>query len=657
MDRFQHSVPSLDELRQIQDEARASSSLRDLRGYFERVQELRRIHSGNFDVQLLVADAQEEIILRARDLRAKTGGDWDDEPLGPPARTPAVPEAKGPSPEAAEIPPDLPRVDQKSWRQATFLAFFLTAVICVAFFYLIQTARKINLEPPAPPKTEAPGKAIVQNTAANPAGVPLTPTLRLYSDLVPGTVSIDDGEPQNLKDGELNLDHLEPGRHSIKLAGRSGAAEFSFDVGGNSAPQVVGLPTASNAMAVLVSSQDGKARVTTNLQQSQLSVDGKPAGDLGPDGLALDNIGTTDHELLVSQAKDRQRFVWTYTPAPVLTVYVKSDLNLGIVVLKAGQDGVSIFINDKPYRRKTDQGQLRIPLKVGHYFIRLHKDGFTDPPPQEIDVKKSEEAELSFTLTPEPNMASLQITGAAPGTLVYLDKERIATVGANGTASSADIKSGEHTIELRLDGATPKTLQRNFENGAKVSLSGPEVALEKLAVAETVPQPAKTETDETEKPAAAQVTSAPGVLGERVLRGGGFVHYATPKAAGHYSFQAHSRIGGFLKHDKLQWYAGYQDSENYVLFTVDGKHATVREMKNGKSSEINRINFNANSDEWVQVRLAVKPDSIDSSVKLPGGDWSDMGAVTSSGRDFTKDKVGFYIPGNDEVAVSDFNFK
>ena len=660
MDRFQQSVPSLDELRQIQEEARASSSLRNLRGYFERVQELRRIHSGNFDVQLLVADAQEEIIQRARDLRAKTGVDWDDEPL-PPLNAPAKVSVKETAPEVAEIPAEVPRMDQKSWKQATFLAFFLTAVICVAFFYLIQTARKINLEPPAPPKSAPAATLPIENTtagkAANPAGVSLTPTLRLYSDLVPGTVSIDDGEPQDLKDGELNLDHLEPGRHSLKIAGRSGSAEFSFDVSDNSAPQVVGVPTASNAMAVLVSSQDGKAHVTTSLQQSQLAVDGKPAAGIGADGLALDNIGNSDHELVVSQAKDQQRFVWTYTPAPVLTVYIKSDLNLGIVVVKTEQNNVSIFINDKPYRRQTDQGQLRIPLKAGQYVIHVHKDGFTDPPPQSIVVKKSEETELSFNLVPVADMAALQVTGAPPGTLVYLDQQRVATVGPDGTASSSKVKPGEHSIELQLEGAAPKRLVRTFESGSTISLSGSDVALEKVTAAAAAPEPPKTDTDQPEKPAEPATSTAAEIPGEHVLRGGGFVHYATPKTAGNYSFQAHSRIGGFLKHDKLQWYAGYQDSENYILFTLDGKHATVREMKNGKSSELNRVNFNANSGQWVQVRLTVNPASVDTSVKTPGGDWTDLGVVSTPGRDYTKDKVGFYIPGNDEVAVSDFNFK
>jgi hypothetical protein len=144
--------------------------------------------------------------------------------------------------------------------------------------------------------------------------------------------------------------------------------------------------------------------------------------------------------------------------------------------------------------------------------------------------------------------------------------------------------------------------------------------------------------------------------GEQVRRGGGFVPYHVPKVPGHYTFQAQSRIGGFLKKSKLQWFAGYQDSQDYVLFTIDGKHAIVREVRDGKSMEIGRIPFEADSKGWVQVDLSVKPNSISARVKTQYSPWSEVGSVVSPGRDFTQDKVGFYIPGSDEVAVSNFKF-
>ena len=642
-------------------EARSSASLEDLRAYFDRVHEIRRAHSDDFDVQVLTAELQEEIIERARTLRAAalpleaTGA---QRPAIAPS--PAAKPADEPS-DAAEIPPEVPRLDKKTWQRSLFLSLFLTAVVLAAFFYLIQAARRINLPKP---QTETPtpvAKTTPAQTSPNPAATPasttpIVPTLRLYTDLVPGSVSIDGGEPKELSDGELTLDHLDEGRHTIKVSGNSGSANFAFKVEGKSAPQVVGAPSASNALAVLFSAEHGKGRLTTNAEHSSLLLDGKPVGEVTADGLTLDGLGTTDHDLQLNRENDRQRFVWTYTPAPVLTVYVKSDPNVGTAVVMTQLDGVGVWINDKPLRRLTQRGEVRIPLKVGEYTIRVHKEGYIDPPPQSVEVKKAEETAVQFSLEPAPAIATLQIKDAQPGTAIYMDKQPAGTVTADGAATIPNIKPGEHAIELRHDQFAPKVLPRVFDSGKTVVLSGDEVKLEPAADARNAPPPPQPAAPAPAEKSSTTPNTAVDIEGEQVRKGGGFIPYHVPKAPGRYSFSAHSRIGGFLKHSKLQWYAGYLDSQNYVLFTIDGKHAIVREIRDGKPVEVNRIPFNADSNQWVQVDLSVSPDSIDARVRTPDAPWNDVGTVSSQGRDFTQGKVGFYVPGSDEIAIANFRF-
>jgi hypothetical protein len=440
------------------------------------------------------------------------------------------------------------------------------------------------------------------------------------------------------------------------VIGQNGSASFDFDVTDKAAPQIVGTPIAVNAMAVLVSAQDGKGRLFTNAPHAALIMDGKPVGDVGPDGLALDGLGKADHDLQVARDRDRQRFVLTYTPAPALTAYVKSDPNVGTVVVMTGRDGVNVFINDKPYRRVTAQGQVRIPLKAGEYTIRVHKDGFTDPPPQTAEVKKAEETEVAFRLDPVPQFGMLQVRGAAPGTAIYIDKQLAGTADENGNANLTNVKIGEHIVELRHGDAVPKRLLRAFSTSAPVVLSGTDVQLEQPKVPATNPAAAPPPSPAAEPAKTAPQPSTVSAETEQIRKGGGFVHYSTPRVSGNYSFRAHGKLGGFLKHSKLQWYAGYHDSDDYVLFTLDGKHATVREIQDGKSTEINRIPFNADSGEWIQVEMSVKPGAISASIKSTDGTWSELGTVPTPGRDFTQDKVGFYIPGNDEVAISNFRF-
>ena len=675
MERSQNTHSALDELRQIQFDARQSNSLDDLRRLFDRNQSIRRTYADDFDLQLFTTEVQEQILARARYLREEPAPfPLSGTPLSQAGSvlsngTPAIPsstqqalaiiprtEQKEPS-DAAEIPPEVERLDAKTWQRATYLALFFALILFAAFFYLVQTARRLNQTPAQVAGQQS--TASTKNASNTPSAVSTKPTLRLYTDLVPGTVTIDNNPAQDLKDGELIIDNLEPGPHSIKVTGRSGDAAFSYDVGEKSAPRVIGSPTASNVMAVLVSANDGKAQLISNAQHSEVLLDGKPAGEIGTDGLKLDGLGTTDHLLQVTQDKDRQRFVLTYTTAPNLTVYVKSDPNAGTVVVMAGQDDADVYVNNTLLRRKTVQGQLRIPgLKVGSYSVRIHKAGFADPPPQTVEVKKAEETALQFHLSAvAAELASLEIKGALPGTTVYVDSSEVASVGADGNVTVSTLKAGDHTIELRRDQCLTKKFVRTFRPQETIVLTGLEVTLDKVAVdANTKAQPAPVPPPTSAQTTAPTQNLGMEVAGEQVRKGGGFVHYHTPKVAGRYTFAAQVRKGGVFKHGKLQWYAGFQDSQNYVVYSVDGKHASVREIVDGKSQEVKKVPFEADANGWVTVELSVKPNGITTRVKSPESGWSDLGSVPSPSRDFTQDKVGFLIPGSDEIAIANFRF-
>ena len=663
MDRSRQILSAIDELKQIRSDIRSNSSLDMVRRSFERVQEIRRQHQDDFDLQIIIADAQQEIIERARALRGDVGS------VAPAALTRPVKASRFAEPtpeiepEAAEIPADVPKLDRKSWQLAVGLAVLFTVGICTAFFYAIQAARRVNF-PPEPAATATAPKAVDKtSTAAVPApvaAVQSAPSLRLYTDLTAGTATIDDQPAKDLVDGELNIDSLTPGQHTVKVESHGGSATFNFSLDNDQdVPRVTEIPKSTNAMVVLVSVQDGTGRLTTDTNGASVTLDQKPAGTVGSDGLLLSDLGKQDHELEVTQARDHQKFELTYTPAPTLTVFVKSDPSTGVLTVSTGQDGVSVFINDYPYKRVTEHGEIRIPLKVGSYRIRVHKTGFTDPAVSTVDVQKSAEASVQFRLeAAAPQFAILQIKGATPATAVFVDRLMAATVGADGTAKVINVQPGEHVIELHHDQAVTKQITRTFELGQTVTLAGTDVALDRLAADNKSVIPANPGPALIPPPEVPQLSPAAqaAAAGEQVHKGGGFVPYHTPKSAGNYYFQAHAKLGGVLKHGKLQWYAGYQDAENYVLFSIDGKHAEVREFKDGKAVDLGRISFPAVSDEWVQVEMAVKADTLQARVKTGEGGWTDLSPVTTSGRDFTKDSVGLYIPSNEEVAVANFRF-
>lgn len=645
------TVPSLDELGEIQAEIARATSLDELRLQFDRLRILRAAYSDDFDALLAVSDVQDAILEHARTLRGKVPSASFDSPA---ASFQGVAPTASDDTERAPIPPDVQRLGPKDWQRIIYVGLFFAILIFAAFFYLIQTARRLNLE--SPEQSQSTPAQTKQTPKAEPVAqqtTPEQPAVRLYTDLVPGTVTIDETAPKDLKDGELTLSDLQPGQHTLKVTGASGEAQFGFDVAAGGVPTVAGLPTATNAMAVLVETNGNSARLVTSSELSDVTVDGKPAGEAGPDGLSIADLDKSDHLLQVTEGKDRQRFILTYSAAPTLTVYLKSDPSVGTVVLVTKQDGADVYINDHLYRRRTEAGQLRIPLKVGFYTIRVHKSGFIDPPPATVEVKKADETALTFPMQAAPQIATLQVKGALPGTMVYIDHDFASLVSADGQATIANVKPGVHTVELRRDQALPKRFERTFNTGDVIVLSGPEVTLDHAVVDSALPAPNPATASSA---AAAPQNYAMQMDGQIVRKGGGFVAYHVPHVSGHYTFAGQARLGGILKHGKLQWYAGYQDPENYILFVVDGKHASIRQVRNGTETEISRIPFDADSQSWVQVDLSVRHDSLNARVKSPLTGWTDLGNVSSDGQDFTQGKVGFYIPDKDEVAIANFRF-
>ncbi len=325
----------------------------------------------------------------------------------------------------------------------------------------------------------AAGSVIV--TAGQPAAVNLTlqpqaQAIRLLTDLDQGQVVLDGQPAGDLQEGQFVFDKIAPGQHTVKVTGRSGDAAFSFEVADARLPAVSGPVTAHNLVAVLVSSFGRRARVVTSAGPWKLMVNGQQQGDASPAGTDVVNFQPGVDEIVVGEGRDQRNMSETFGPAPMLTAFLKSDVNAGTLVVSTGQDDVRVFLNDKEYRRRTLRGQLRIQT-IGRVTVRVAKPGFQDVPPQSVEVAKGAEVRLRFELKPQPQYASLEIRGGTPGAEVLLDQRAVGAVGPDGTFALNTIQPGERTIELRLQQHSPKRLQRAFQAGQAVVLAGPDVVL------------------------------------------------------------------------------------------------------------------------------------------------------------------------------------
>jgi hypothetical protein len=326
-----------------------------------------------------------------------------------------------------------------------------------------------------------PSASNIKVTPAQPASVdiklePQPQMLRILTDLPQGQVVFDDQPPAELQDGQFVINNVQPGKHTVKVSSKGGAeASFPVEIAAAHQPAVDGAVTAKNLIAVLVSSMGSNARVVTN-SPAKLALNGQPQTDANPAGVDLSGFKPGVNEIAVGEGKDQHVLAESFGPAPMLTAFLKSDLNIGTLIVSTAEDNVRVFVNGKEYPRKTQRGQLRIPT-LGTVNVRVTKDGFELTAPQTAEVKKGSEVRVEFKMQPVPQVATLQIREATPGAEILLDQKSLGVVGEDGSFSANSVPPGDHTIELRKDQFMPKRMQRQFVVGHAVALQGGDAAL------------------------------------------------------------------------------------------------------------------------------------------------------------------------------------
>ena len=315
-----------------------------------------------------------------------------------------------------------------------------------------------------------------QPTSVNLTLEPQAQSLRIITDLDQGKVTIDSDPPADLQEGQYILDRVLPGPHTVKVTGKNGEASFAFQIADARQPVITGPVTARNLDAVLVSSLANQAHVLTSTGPMKLTVNGQAEGDTNPGGVELKNFQAGVDELVIGEGKDQHSVKENFGPAPMLTAFLKSDLNAGTLVVSTGEDDVKVFVNNKEIPRRTQRGQLRIQT-IGQVSVKVSKDGFDASPAQTAEVKKGGETRMEFKLTATPRFATLQVTGGTAGALVSIDLRDVGTIGPNGGLTDTNVSPGDHTIEIARDGFVGHRLTRSFKAGQTVTISGADAVL------------------------------------------------------------------------------------------------------------------------------------------------------------------------------------
>jgi hypothetical protein len=370
----------------------------------------------------------------------------------------------------------------------------------------------------------------------------------------------------------------------------------------------------------------------------------------------------------------------------------------------AGQDDARVFLNGKLQRQLTHGGQLRLPnLQLQDYVVQVSKSGFQDPPKQTIRLRNGEHARLVFDLQLQPRLASLTIQGGAPGTAVLIDQNLLGTIQPDGRLSVSTVDPGDHIVELHKERFKPRQFKKHFDAGGLISLDAADAALE------TAPSELKI----TFTPADATVaivkgdllkmvssgiplSLAPGIYtltartAERftrsstvevvagqskvldlslapngmskwddpgswkhegdsfIHRGGNFVLYGVAPTSGTFAFSAMPAKGRLL-----QWVLNYKDPKNYVLFQMDDNSFYRTIIRNGEKTDSIIVPDKSDKKSFRMLQIRVTATEFVHQIKH-GDRWIVLDRWVQSGANLSQGKFGFYVPGNDEVALGSF---
>jgi eukaryotic-like serine/threonine-protein kinase len=623
-------------------------------------------------------------------------------PLPPPAQvasSPAKPPAAKPAARAPKTAsPSTPKQPARSPQGYTNLIVASAALIVVVAAIFLYVRRHQAL-----PVVHVPEATPATSTSAT--STPALPVVRLSSDTGAGKVTFDDQPPAEFQDGQWMLDKIPAGEHKLKFEGARGEASFNFSSAAGAVPVVRGPIVFKGVLAVVVSGMAGHLRVYSSDSAAKVSLDGQAPLEVPQDGLDLPSISAGAHQLAVTRGSDQYKLDIDAGPAPTLNAFLESGQNLGTLVVVTGQDKAKVFLNGKLQQQLTQGGQLRIPnLDLKEYVVRVSKGGFQDLPEQKIRIRKGEQGKLVFNLQPIPHLATLTIQGGVPGATVLIDQTAVGTVQPDGTLTVNTVNPGDRVVEIRKDRFKPRQIKKHFVVGTAMALAAADVALEaapgelkitftpadaQVTLAKTGETPTKVSSGgamslsagsytltaktadnfsrfSTVEVVAGQSKSldlslAPSGMskwddqtgwkqekGSFVHKGGDFVMYSLTPTSGTFVFSAM-----LTKGHRMQWMLNCTDANNYVLFQMDDNNFYRTVVRNGQKGDETKIPHKGDKKSFRIVQIRVSPNEIVHTIRQ-GESWLVLDRWTQQGSNLTLGRFGFYIPGNDQVALSSF---
>ena len=457
----------------------------------------------------------------------------------------------------------------------------------------------------------------------------------------PVKVTVDNQDAGELGEPGLNLPNLPLGNHELIL--NDGKIRHTITVTTTQAPAIqIQLYSDRNVGSVLIHTGEDDATV---------EVDGKPAKRKTKGGqVRITNLSVKPHSIRVLKNG--------FLDEPAQTVEVKKGEEAKLefhlrpvptvaeLAIHGAAPGLQVNLDQKHAGNVGNDGSLSLPnIAPGSHTIEL-----TDGRRHKQIVKEFKAGETLALGPPDVTLqaarASVKITvSPANATVSYKNGDGKLHEVRNG---AVELDEGQYTFSATAPGHNDATQTITVASGKPNNVS--------LTLAPKSGHPA-TGPVTTEQWAKASGWQADGNW--YVHRGGGLVLYPAEPSSGTFIFTV-LRQGGFLGKGRIQWVVGcVENKSDYILFGIDKKNIHRAELSGGKkvkdSDKSAPLKSPAGKELQYTIKVEVSPGSVVTSVQQ-GNDWIVADTWQASGLNPAQGKFGFYLPGTDELYISNFSF-
>jgi hypothetical protein len=460
-----------------------------------------------------------------------------------------------------------------------------------------------------------------------------------------------DGQPaQPIPVEGLGLSGLTRGTHQLTIEDGSSPRTVALNLTGAPGSYAYVMPKADSEGGIVV--------VTANEDNASISVNGYPHPYKTRNGMARLMIGKPG-KYTIKIARDG----YEVTPPQVEVEVVKGQevkaaftlkavVKMAKLALSGVAAGAQVVVDGNPGGTVNPDGTYLMDITPGQHTVELHR-GTLKSKPVSRGFTAGENVQLGaeLALVQPPGTLRLDLTPADAKVMYRLATEPESQAKSFGP-NPMSLPEGTYILSITAPQFGSETKTVTVASGATSAIA---VNLRSAGEAKK----------------AASGGGAAGTIGDfddpsgwsadgpwMVRKGGGYVTYSKTPTGGTFIFTVTIPKGKtlMLRDKSFQWFLGFTDPRNYMLFRVDKKNFQRIDKVNGKDTDGPKKQHSLDKGGTFSIRIEVEPHRIVHSLG-DAGRWIPVDEVQDANRDFTKGKFGFFIPGNDEYGVRDFSFQ